>query len=84
MKESQIVKEWEDKARREGEARGKVEGKAEGKAESLLQVLQKRFKKVPDDLRAAIVAAEESRFTGWLDIALGARSLRRFREQAGL
>jgi hypothetical protein len=80
MKESQIVKEWEDKARREGEAKGKTEGKAE----ALLQFLQKRFKTVPDDLRTAILAAQEDRLTGWLDVAFTARSLRRFRAQAGL
>ena len=76
MKESQLVKEWEDKARREGEAKGK--------AEALLQFLTRRFKAVPDDLRTAILAAPEDRLTAWLDIAFAARSLRRFRDQAGL
>ena len=80
MQESQLVKEWEDKARREGEARGK----AEGKAEALLLFLQKRFKTVPDDLRTAILAASEDRLTAWLDLAFAARSLRRFRTRAGV
>ena len=44
MRESQIVKAWEDRAHREGEAKGK--------AEALLQFLQKRFKTVPDDICA--------------------------------
>ena len=76
MQESQLVKEWEDKARREG--------KIEGKAEALLLFLQKRFKTVPDDLRGAIMAAPEDRLTAWLDLAFAARSLRRFRAQAGV
>jgi len=77
MKESQIVKEWEDKARAEGEARGK--------AELLLKILEKRFKAVPDDLRAAILAQQDAqRLTVWADIAFAVRSLRRFRDQAGL
>jgi hypothetical protein len=80
MKESQLVKEWEDKARREGE----LKGKTEGKAEALLPFLTRRFKGVPDDLRTAILAASEDRLTAWLDIAFAARSLRRFRDQAGL
>jgi predicted transposase YdaD len=88
MKESQLVKEWEDKARREGEAKGKAEGeakgKAEGKAEALLQFLSRRFKAVPDELRTAILAAPEERLTAWLDVAFAARSLPRFRDQAGL
>ena len=42
MKESQIVKQWEDEAR------------SEGMAEILLLVLENRFKTVPDDLRAIV------------------------------
>jgi hypothetical protein len=69
MKESQIVKEWQ----------------AEAKAEMLIQILQKRFKAIPEDLRAAILAAKDpEQLTTWADVAFTVRSLRRFRQQAGL
>jgi hypothetical protein len=73
MKESQIVKEWEDKAR------------AEAKAEMLLQVLEKRFKTIPDDLRTAILTMQDpQRLTTWADLAFSTRSLSSFRKKAGL
>jgi hypothetical protein len=79
--ESQVVREWTAQARAEGEAKGK----AEGKAEALLQVLQRRFKAVPDDLRSAIQAVQgPDRLTAWIDLAFESRSLRQFRHKAGL
>jgi hypothetical protein len=66
---------------------GKLLTEAEAKraAEILLQMLSKRFKAVPDDLRAAILAVQDpERLTGWVDIALEKRSLRKFREATGL
>jgi hypothetical protein len=83
--ESQIVKEWTAQARAEGLALGKAEGLREGEAKALLRVLQRRFKAVPDDLRAAVEAVQEAeRLAAWLDLALEARSLRQFRTRAGL
>jgi hypothetical protein len=67
------------------EAKAEAKGKTEGKAEMLVEVLQKRFKKVPDDLRARILAEQQSeRLSDWSEVALGVRSLRKFRERAGL
>ncbi len=91
--ESQIVKEWTAQARAEGETKGKLEGKLEGEVEgeikgklqALLQLLQRRFKKLPDDLRSAIEAVKDAdRLTAWIDLAIDARTLRKFRESAGL
>ncbi len=62
-----------------------TEAKAESMAEVLLQVLHHRFKNVPDDLRTAILAVQDpQRMTAWVDTAFAARTLRRFREEAGL
>jgi hypothetical protein len=81
MKESQLVKEWEDKARLEGE----IKGRTEGKAETLVQILNKRFKSVPDDLRATLLAEPNAqRLTDLVEIAIAARSLKTFRQKAGL
>jgi hypothetical protein len=53
--------------------------------EILVGVLQKRFKTVPDDLRAAILDTKDlAQLTAWIDLALSARMLRSFRKQAGL
>jgi hypothetical protein len=69
----------------EAEAKAEAKGKTEGKAEMLVQVLQKRFKKVPDDLRTRILAEQQSdRLSAWGDAALDVRSLRKFREQTSL
>jgi hypothetical protein len=75
--ESQVVKEWTAKARAEGEAKGK--------AEALLDVLQERFKAIPHDLRTAITAVNDAdRLRGWIVLAVKERTLRKFREKAGL
>ena len=69
MKEPQIVKEWQ----------------AETRAEDLLQILQQRFKAIPDDLRTAILAVKDlDRLTPWINLAVSARTLRTFRKQAGV
>jgi hypothetical protein len=71
--ESKIVNEWTAKAR------------AEAKAESLVQVVQGRFKEVPEDLRSAIQAVEDvARLSAWIDLAFQVRTLRQFRSRAGL
>jgi hypothetical protein len=81
MKESQIIKQWEEEAR----ARGKARGRAEGMAEVLLHVMEKRFKQVPKDLRDTVLAIRDAdRLLALADAALSARTLRRFREQAGV
>jgi hypothetical protein len=73
MKESQVVKRWEDKA------------EARGQALMLLHLLQKRFKKVPDDLRASVLAIQDAdRLTALADVAFAARTLRRFRQEADI
>jgi hypothetical protein len=51
----------------------------------LLQMLLERFKTVPDDLRTAILAVQDSeRLTAGVGVALKVRSLRKFREATGL
>jgi hypothetical protein len=75
VKESPFLKALEDNAL--------AKGKTEGKAEALLQMLGKRFKTVPDDLRTAILAQTDSeRLTEWTDLAFTVRSLKGFREKA--
>ena len=69
----EVVKEWTAQAR------------AESKVEALLQVLERRFKKIPDDLRTTIVAVRElERLTSWIDLAFASRTLRAFRNKAGI
>ncbi len=69
MKESQFLTELENRAR----------------AESLVQVLQTRFKSLPDDLRDAILATNnQDRLFTWLDLAVTARTLKSFRKKAGV
>jgi hypothetical protein len=69
VKESPIVKEWENMAT----------------ANALLEVLQTRFKDVPADLRAALLAEQDSqRLTSLIQLAVKARSLGGFRKNAGL
>jgi hypothetical protein len=71
--ESQIVKQWEQKAA------------AMAKAELILRLLEKRFEDVPDDLRAALLAESDAqRLTALFDVGLAARSLRGFRKKADL
>jgi hypothetical protein len=75
MKDSQIVKQWEDRARAEGEVRGE--------AEMLLHILEKKFKQVPKDLQDAIFTTnDKERLYNWADLAVSARSLKSFRKQA--
>jgi hypothetical protein len=71
--ESQIVKEWTAQAR------------AEGAALALLRMLERRFKTVPDDLRTAIEAvADAARLVDCIDHVQQSRTLRQFRQKAGL
>jgi hypothetical protein len=73
VRESPFLKQQEDRAL------------AKGKAESLLQILQQRFKTVPDDLSTAILEVQDlGRLTSWINLAVSARTLRTFRKQAGV
>jgi hypothetical protein len=75
------LREGEAKGLREGEAKGKVEGTAG----ALLRVLEARFKAVPKDLRTAIEAvADVARLLNCIDQAGQSRTLRQFRQKAGL
>ncbi len=69
------------------DAASKAEAKAkiEAKAESLLRVMQKRYRKLPEELTAAIrVCTDGEQLDRWLDLALEVKSLKQFRQQAGL
>jgi hypothetical protein len=69
MKESEMVKEWQ----------------AEAKAEMLVQILQVRFKSVPDDLRTKVLGEKDpQRVTELTDTALTTRTLQSFRRKTGL
>jgi hypothetical protein len=69
MKESAIIKEIVN----------------ETKAEMVLHALEKRLKSVPEDLRSAILAVQDSQRLDELhDLALESRSLHRFRQEANL
>jgi hypothetical protein len=62
-----------------------AEAEAKAKAESLLRVIQKRYREVPEELTAAIRACTESnQLNRWLDLAGEAETLGQFRQQAGL
>jgi hypothetical protein len=66
-------------------ARPRAEGLAEGQARLLLRILEKRFKGAPAELREAILALQDAdRLAALADLAFAVRSLRRFREQAGV
>jgi hypothetical protein len=58
---------------------------AKAKVESLLRVMQKRYRKLPEELTAAISACTDGdQLDRWLDLALEARTMKLFRQQAGL
>jgi len=85
MQESPTIGRLLAEAKAEAKAEGEARGEARGRAEALLQVLRKRFKRVPADLRTAILAVQEpERLTAWVDTAITADTLRLFRQQAGL
>jgi hypothetical protein len=59
--------------------------KTEAKVETLLRVLQKRYRELPEELTAAVRACTDSaQLERWLDVALEAETLAQFRQQAGL
>jgi hypothetical protein len=66
-------------------AGAKAEARAEAKVETLLRVLQKRYRELPEDVAAAVRACSDSgQLERWLDVALEAETLAQFRQQAGL
>jgi predicted transposase YdaD len=74
-----------ERGRAEGKAEGEAKGKVEGEARMLLHILEKKFKQVPDDLRAAIQGVKEpERLTALADVAVSVRSLQRFRQKADI
>jgi hypothetical protein len=63
----------------------KLEGRIEGKLEALLQVLERRFAKVPHDLEATIRSNTDLRkLEQWIDVALQSEDLNEFRRHAQL
>jgi hypothetical protein len=58
---------------------------AKTKADSLLRVLRKRYRELPEELVAALRACTEGgQLDRWLDTALDAPTLEQFRQQTGL
>jgi predicted transposase YdaD len=57
-----IREEWEAKGKAKGKVEGKAEGKARGKAEGMAEILfdmlEAKFGKVPDGLRARLNASK--------------------------
>jgi hypothetical protein len=65
------------------DATTKAEAKA--KVESLLRVMQKRYRKLPEELTAAVRACTDGdQLDRWLDMVLEVDTLEQFRQQAGL
>jgi hypothetical protein len=89
MIESPLIAELlADAARKAGDlarAAGKAEGEVKAKADTLLRVMQKRCWELPEGLTAAIRACTDSnQLDQWLDVALDAQTLEKFRKQTGL
>ena len=59
----------------EGAAKGRIEGRAQGKADTLLRLLRKRFRTVPDDLEQRIRTADSDHLDDWAERILDARTL---------
>ncbi len=58
---------------------------AKAKAESLLRVMQKRYRKLPEELTAAVRACTDGdQLDHWLDLVGEVDTLEQFRQQAGL
>jgi hypothetical protein len=77
VKEPQIVLDWINE--------GRVEGEIKGKAEALLRVLGRRFPPVPQDLESKVrLATDSGQLDRWLDAAVTAVSLDEFRRLAAL
>ena len=66
-------------------ANAESKAKAEAKADSLLRVLRKRYRELPEELAASIRACTDGDLLErWLDVALDAETLEQFRQQTGL
>ncbi len=66
-------------------ADAKSKAKTEAKAESLLRVLRKRYRELPEDLATSVrVCIDGDQLDRWLDVALDAETLAQFRQQTGL
>ncbi len=67
------------------ESKGAVKGAVTAKAESLLRVLRKRYRELPEELATSIrVCTDGDQLDRWLDVALDAETLEQFRQQTGL
>jgi len=77
MDEPKIVVEWKTQAERKGEIKGH--------AESLVHVVQRRYKMLPEEVASAIRASTDlKQLDGWLDAALSKDTLDLFRQETGL
>jgi hypothetical protein len=73
MRESQVILEWQREAR--------AEAVLTTQRSNLLRALQLRFKKLPPDLKAAVVELTDlEELSRWFDAAVTAPSLDAFRE----
>jgi hypothetical protein len=62
-----------------------AQAKAEAEADFLLIAIYQRFREFPPELASSIRACVNSEILArWLRIALGARSVEQFRQEAGL
>jgi hypothetical protein len=85
MIESPLIAELLAGAKAEGRAEAKAEAELQTAARSLLRVLQKRYRELPEEVTAAVRACTDSaQLDRWLDVALEAGDLTQFRQQAGL
>lgn len=73
-----VKPEWEDEmlsiAAKEWMAEGAAKGRAEGKADTLLRLLQRRFKSLPNGTDDRVRAADSEQLDEWLDRILDAQT----------
>jgi hypothetical protein len=61
--------------RKRGEARGRALGEAEGRRQALVTVLTRRFGALPEEVEAAVAAADAATLDAWLAAAATAAAL---------
>ena len=54
---------------------GRAEGTAEAKAETLLRLLDRRFRSVPEPYHAQVLAADATQLDTWIDAVLDAENI---------
>jgi flagellar biosynthesis/type III secretory pathway protein FliH len=69
------TREWKAEGLAEGVVKGRAEGEAKGKADTLLRLLHRRFKVLPNGIEDRVRAADRDRLDEWLDRFVDAQTL---------